>query len=165
MEGAAFADVLAERHQGVECVVERQTEGSSRWTQVHVAGAGSVSYQDTGLAPATRYHYRVQAFNGGGVSPYSNAGSALTPPAPAASAISLEARGYTVRGRHTVALTWSGVLGSAVDIYRDGALLLGAGANNGSFTDNISAKGAASYAYEVCQAGSTTCSGAASVVF
>ena len=74
-------------------------------------------------------------------------------------------RGYTVRGRHTVALSWSGVLGSEVDIYRDGSLLLGAGANNGSFTDNMSAKGAASYAYEVCEAGTTTCSSAASVVF
>lgn len=81
------------------------------------------------------------------------------------SAIDLQAGGYTVRGRHTVALSWSGVLGSQVDIYRDGSLLLGAGANNGSFTDNMSAKGAASYAYEVCEAGTTTCSIAASVVF
>ncbi len=147
--------------------IERQIEGSSQWTQVHVAAAGTVSYLDTGLAPGTRYDYRAQAFNGGGVSSYSNTGSAMTEEAaqPAAAAIDLSVQGYKVKGAQSAALSWSGALGGSVDIYRDGSLLRGSVANSGSYTDNINSKGSGSYAYEVCEAGSTSCSNAVSVVF
>jgi hypothetical protein len=144
--------------------IERRI-GSSQWTQVYVAEADAVSYQDTGLEPGTSYTYRAQAFNGGGASAFSNTDSAVTEPAQSAAAIELNARGYKVKGSQVVDLTWSGALGNAVDIYRDGALLRGSVSNSGSFTDDINAKGGGSYSYEVCEAASTSCSNPVSVVF
>ena len=145
--------------------IERQVDGSGPWTQVYVADPDTVSYQDTGLQPGTLYTYRAQAFNGGGASAYSNTDSALTDSQQSAGSIDLNARGYKVRGYQAVDLSWSGVVGSTVDIYRDGALLRGSVTTSGSYTDNINAKGTGTYAYEVCEAGSTTCSNVASVVF
>ncbi len=86
---------------------------------------------------------------------------------PAAS-FSLTASGYKVKGLQKVDLSWSGTSASAthVDIHRDGAILAADEANDGTYTDDINAKGGGSYTYKVCEAGSTTvCSNEVSVVF
>jgi PKD repeat protein len=77
---------------------------------------------------------------------------------------SLSADGYKVRGRNTVDLTWSGASGSNVDVYRDGNIVVTT-ANNGEYTDNIGARGGATYVYEVCEAGTSNCSNTATVNF
>ena len=76
--------------------------------------------------------------------------------------ITLSATGYKVKGLHKVDLGWSGATGS-FDIYRNNVKLTTLSAN--AWTDNINAKGAGSYTYRVCQAGTTTCSNNAVVTF
>jgi len=67
--------------------IERSTDNVS-FTQIAVAGATAVSYQDSGLSASTTYYYRVRATSASGDSPYSNPASAttsqsVTPPRPA----------------------------------------------------------------------------------
>jgi len=48
------------------------------WSLIATVGPNVTSYANTGLAPSTRYYYRVQARNSLGGSAYSNAASART---------------------------------------------------------------------------------------
>jgi hypothetical protein len=54
-------------------------------------------------------------------------------------------------------LTWSGLYGSSVDVYRNGGLLLRTSNDNRQNTI-IPLQGKASYTYKVCEAGKTRCS-------
>jgi PKD repeat protein/subtilisin family serine protease len=78
--------------------------------------------------------------------------------------LTLTATGYKVKGKQKADLTWSGAGSADVDIYRDGNLLETV-SDSGSYTDHIDLKGGGSYIYQVCEAGSTTCSGLIPVVF
>jgi PKD repeat protein len=79
-------------------------------------------------------------------------------------AITLSAVGYKVRGLQKADLTWSGATSTDVDVYRDGALITTT-ANDGAYTDNINNRGGGSYVYQVCEAGTSTCSNTATVTF
>ncbi|MCP4045046.1 MAG: hypothetical protein GY732_03555 [Gammaproteobacteria bacterium] len=61
-------------------------------------------------------------------------------------------------------ITWSGSSATNVDIYRDGSLKATT-TNDGAYTDNIGAKGGATYQYELCDAGTANCSNTETVVF
>jgi len=78
--------------------------------------------------------------------------------------ISLTATGRKVRGLQKADLEWSGATSTDVDVYRDGALLVTT-ANDGSYTDDINNRGSGSYTYQVCEAGTSTCSNEATVDF
>ena len=58
--------------------IERSLSPSSGFQDIGSTQADVTSFQDTGLASGTTYYYRVLAFNGGGLSPYSNTASAVT---------------------------------------------------------------------------------------
>ena len=45
--------------------IERSLDGTT-FSQIAAVGANTVSYTNTGLADATRYHYRVRAYNAAG---------------------------------------------------------------------------------------------------
>jgi hypothetical protein len=64
--------------------IERSEDGSARWTQIAMVPGGVTSYQDTALAAATTYYYRVRAWNSGGDSATSPVVSATTLPASSA---------------------------------------------------------------------------------
>lgn len=81
-----------------------------------------------------------------------------------AGSISLSATGYKVKGIQKADLTWSGSAAGYIDVYRNGAKITTT-ANDGAYTDLINAKGSATYTYKVCEAGTTTCSNAVTVVF
>ena len=83
---------------------------------------------------------------------------------PAGGGFTLSTTGYKVRGLQKADLSWSGATTTNVDIYRNGALLTTT-ANDGFFTDNIDQRGGGSYQYQVCEAGSTTCSNTSAVAF
>jgi PKD repeat protein len=76
----------------------------------------------------------------------------------------LTATGYKVRGRHHVDLAWSGATSTDVDVYRDGSHLT-ATPNDGEYTDATNNVGGGSYTYQVCEAGTSTCSNEATVNF
>ena len=61
-------------------------------------------------------------------------------------------------------LTWSGVKGSKVDVYRNGGRIITT-ANDRYYVNVRRFSGRATYAYKVCQKGTKTCSGSASVSF
>lgn len=73
--------------------LERATASAGTFAQLASSGtlgASATSYLDTGLSPATTYHYRVRGFNGEGVpTDYAASTSAAThPPPPAAPTLS-----------------------------------------------------------------------------
>jgi hypothetical protein len=78
--------------------------------------------------------------------------------------ITLSASGVKVKGIHTNTLNWSGATSANVDILRNGAPLTTT-ANDGNFVDDTGNKGKATYTYQVCEAGTSTCSNIATVVF
>jgi serine protease len=88
----------------------------------------------------------------------------LTVTEPPTGGITLSATGYKVRGVQHADLTWSGATSTNVDVYRDGAVILTT-ANDGEHTDNINNRGGGSYTYQVCEAGTSTCSIQVTVVF
>ena len=65
---------------------------------------------------------------------------------------------------HNVDLTWSGASSANVVIRRDGAVIATT-TNDGFYTDVIGARGGATYVYEVCEAGTSTCSNTSTVTF
>ncbi len=78
--------------------------------------------------------------------------------------ITLSTSGYKVRGLQKTDLTWSGASSTNVDVYRDGSVIVTT-ANDGAHTDNIDRRGGGSYTYQVCEAGTTTCSNSSTVTF
>ena len=78
--------------------------------------------------------------------------------------ITLSAVGYKVQGRHRADLSWSGATSANVDVYRNGAVVATT-ANDGSYTDVTNNRGSATYVYQVCEAGTSTCSNEATVIF
>jgi chitodextrinase len=142
--------------------IERSLDGSS-WAEIDDIGPDSTSYSDSGLAANTPYYYQVRAYNPNGFSNYTG-DSATTLPA---QALSLEAAGYKVKGKHFVDLSWTA--GGAVDIYRSPAgatTPLDTGVTQTTYTDDIGGKGGATYQHQVCEAGSTTvCSNITTTLF
>jgi subtilisin family serine protease len=88
----------------------------------------------------------------------------VTVAAPSAGGIALSVAAYKVRGLQYADLSWNGATSTSVDIYRDGSLLATV-ANTGSHTDSINARGGGSYTYQLCEAGTSTCSNSATAVF
>jgi hypothetical protein len=88
----------------------------------------------------------------------------INQPSSAPTSLVLVARGYKTKGGQMADLTWSGALSASVDLYRDGVRLTTT-VNDGSQTDVINRKGSGTYTYRVCEAGGSTCSNNATVVF
>jgi hypothetical protein len=89
----------------------------------------------------------------------------VTPsPTPTPPGITLTARGYKVRGRHTVDLSWSGATSSNVDVYRNN-VVVATTLNDGFYTDSPGGRGHATYTYRVCNQGTQICSNEATVTF
>jgi PQQ enzyme repeat len=85
-------------------------------------------------------------------------------PTPTPGQIILTARGNKVHGRYTVDLSWTGATSSNIDIYRNGAPIVTT-PNDGFYTDSPGGRGHVTYTYQVCNAGSQTCSNQATVRF
>jgi hypothetical protein len=88
---------------------------------------------------------------------------AVTVAAAATSGGTLTARGRKVKGLQAVDLSWNGLSGTSLDVYRNSSKW--PTPNDGTEIDNLNKKGAGSYTYKVCVAGTTTCSNTATVTF
>ena len=71
---------------------------------------------------------------------------------------------YKSRGTQYADLTWSGTTASNIDVYRDGTLIITT-ENDGFYADGPIGKGGGSATYQVCEAGTNTCSNAVSVTW
>ena len=78
--------------------------------------------------------------------------------------ITLSAKTRRVGGINTVRLTWSGATSTEIDVYRDSVLIVTT-ANDGFYADSTSDTGRARYTYQVCEAGTQTCSNEVTVSF
>jgi hypothetical protein len=76
----------------------------------------------------------------------------------------LTARGRKVKGLQKTDLSWNGLSGGSVDVYRNSTRVMGT-ANDGAETDPINKKGGGSYIYRVCAAGTSSCTNNAEVNF
>jgi hypothetical protein len=86
------------------------------------------------------------------------------PPVPVPTGLTLTVRGYKVKGLQKVDLTWRGSTVAQVDLFR-GRIQIATTSNDGSFTDAIDRRGGGSYAYQVCEAGTSVCSALVTVTF
>jgi len=78
----------------------------------------------------------------------------------------LMASGSKVRGRQIVNLTWNGATSSMVDIYRNGVVIATVpNTPPNSYRDSPGGHGHDTYTYQVCNAGTNTCSNQATVTF
>ena len=148
--------------------IERRLDGESF---APLTTTTETAYSDMGLSPGTAYHYRVDAYNTAGSSAYSNVASDITDDAISILSVVL----HKVKGVHHVDLTWTGAPPGTnnVDIWRDRvdtsipcaqAANCTTTANDEAHTDNTGGKGAATYDYEVCEAGGFVCSAPVTVI-
>ena len=86
----------------------------------------------------------------------------LPPPPPPPAGIVLGATKSKVKGVNHVNLSWQNATG-AVSVFRNGAAV--ATVSGSSYTDNTGSKGGASYQYQVCLAGTSSCSNVVTVTF
>jgi len=109
------------------------------------------------------YSVTLQVTDDGGGSGSSS--QDVTVSEPTSGGISLSALGYKDRGLQKTDLTWAGANSTNVDVYRDGGLIAAGTPNDGTYTDPINERGSATYTYEVCEAGTSTCSNTVTVIF
>jgi len=81
-----------------------------------------------------------------------------------ASPIALTASGRSDATKQYMTLDWTGATGTNVEVYRNGPLLTTT-LNDGHYVNSRNFTGPATYVYKVCNAGTTTCSNEATVVF
>ena len=62
-------------------------------------------------------------------------------------------------------LSWSGSSSPNIDIYRNGVVVATVPNTPSSYTDATGGHGHATYTYQVCEAGSQTCSNQVTVTF
>jgi hypothetical protein len=93
-------------------------------------------------------------------------GGATPTPTPTATPgpIQLRAQGKKVGGINTSRLKWRGAASANVDVYRNG-LVIATTPNDGLYDDSTGTTGQASFMYQVCEAGTQTCSNAVTVNF
>ena len=72
--------------------------------------------------------------------------------------------GEKIGGIDTARLKWRGATSANVDVYRDGNVIATT-PNDGSYDDSTGTSGQASFMYQVCEAGTQTCSNTVTVNF
>jgi hypothetical protein len=135
------------------------------WTS-NLDGAIGIGGSFTRVLSAGTHTVKATAVDAGGLQTVKQVSvtvaAAVAPPPP--SGPTLSATGRKVKGFAKADLKWSGLSGSAIDVYRSTAKSMTT-VNDGSETDAINQKGSFTVIYKVCAAGTTTCSNSVSVAF
>ncbi len=84
------------------------------------------------------------------------------PPPPPPPTINITTRGYKVKGKAQVDVTWNGATGSSVDLFRNTVKI--PTPNDGALID-VPGKVSGTFVYKVCNASTTTCSPNSAVTF
>jgi aqualysin 1 len=144
--------------------VYRSTTSGSGYAKLNGALVTSSAYLDSTASNGTTYYYVVTAVDASTLeSGASNEDSAtpqesVSPPTP----LTLSASGFKVKGVKNVDLAWTGAT-TDVDVFRNGVKVTTT-ANDGAYSETLG-KGAGSYTYQVCEAGTSTCSNNSTVTF
>jgi hypothetical protein len=126
-----------------------------------VANTTGSTYDPGPLAASTTYYWRIDGNNGNGTTTGTEWSFTTTS---GGGGFTLTANGYKVKGVQHADLSWGGSGAGSFDIYRDGNLIDTVGGS--SYTDNLGVKGGGvTYVYQVCEAGTMTCSNTANVSF
>lgn len=149
--------------------VYRGTTSGGPYVKVNSSLVTTSAYTDTGLANGTPYFYVVTAVDLSTNESSSSNQASATPqaPPPAEGPTNLTATAFQ-QGTTKVDLAWAGGA-SSIDVYRQnpGAaslVLIATTSNSGSYRDNLGKRPAGgTYTYRVCNAGTTFCSGNATV--
>jgi hypothetical protein len=83
---------------------------------------------------------------------------------PTPTQITLTTQGRLVHGQRAANLSWSGATSNRVDVYRNGTAIVRT-RNDGFYTDRIGGPPPGTFTYQVCNAGTNTCSNQATVTF
>ncbi|MEO5824882.1 MAG: S8 family serine peptidase [Gemmatimonadales bacterium] len=134
---------------------------SRTWTFGDGATSTATNPAYTYAASGT-YTVQLTATDNGGAT--NSTSKSVTVTSGATGGISLSASGYKVKGTQRADLSWSGAASSSVDVFRANSKIATT-TNDGAYTDNIGAKGSGSYTYQICEAGTTTCSNSVTVTF
>jgi hypothetical protein len=109
-------------------------------------------------------HATAETFDPG-VTPTPTPTPTATPTAtPTPGPIQLTGQGKKVGGINTARLKWRGATSANVDVYRDG-VVIATPPNDGLYDDSTGTTGQASFMYQVCEAGTQTCSNTMTVNF
>jgi hypothetical protein len=130
------------------------------WTS-NLSGTLGTGGSVTKVLTAGTHTITAKVTDGGGLTTTRQV--SVTVAAAATSGGTLTARGRKVKGLQTVDLSWKGLSGTSLDVYRNSTKW--PTPNDGAETDNLNKKGSGSYTYKVCVAGTTTCSNTAAVTF
>lgn len=135
------------------------TISSSSWTFGDGASSTATNPSHTYSAGGTYTVSLTVTDNGGATGSTSNSVTVSS----SSGGITLTASGRKVKGVDTVDLSWTGASGT-VDVTRNGQTIARAYTGS-SYTDNTKTKGGATFTYQVCNSGTSTCSNPATVVF
>jgi WD40 repeat protein len=113
----------------------------------------------------------AETFNPGTPTPTPTPTATPTPSAtptptatPTPGPIQLTGRGKRIGGINTSHLKWRGATSANLDVYRDGNVIATT-PNDGLYDDSTGTTGQASFMYQVCEAGTQTCSNTVTVNF
>ncbi|HWH32674.1 MAG TPA: S8 family serine peptidase [Egibacteraceae bacterium] len=156
-EGVAKVEFFA---NGATTPFATDTDGTDGW---------SASWDSTAVADGA--HTLTARATEQGAAPQTASASVVvtvdnpdTEPAPEPAGISLSATGYKIKGVKHADLAWTGATSTDVDIHLDGAKAATT-ANDGAATVNLKSKGGGTHRFQVCEAGTGTCSPEVSVTY
>jgi chitodextrinase len=138
--------------------------GNLRWTS-NLLGEIGTGPSFSRSMPAGTHTIVATATDSGGMSGNRQLTMTVTvaATAPPSTTGSLNTQVSVVRNKAKVALTWSGLSGSRVDIYRNNSRVATQN-NTGSATDSINGR-SGSFTYKVCSAGTQACTNNSTVSF
>lgn len=134
---------------------------SATWSS-SLSGSIGVGGSFVASLPVGNHVVTMAARDSAGVSSSRTVSVNVTNPVADAGSPRLSTRVWKEGKWHRVDLTWTGLPGPTVTIYRDGAALLSS-ANDGFHLDKVNRKGVAIYTYKVCAG--TTCTNTATAAF
>ena len=143
----SFAGTAADAQDG-------NLTGSLIWTSSIAGSIGSGGSFSAVLAGGT-HTITAAAADSGGLT--GSATVTVTVEPASGASIALNVRAYTLKSGRYADLSWSGAASAQVEVYRDGSRIT-ATPNDGAYTNKV-AKTTASADYQVCEAGTKTCSG------
>lgn len=131
----------------------------TRWTNAQIRDALQRTAQDLGT-PGRDNEYGYGLVQAEAALDYLTAGG--TPPPPGS--ITLAVTAYKKKGVKKADLSWQGATSNTVDVRVNGAVSLAGTPNDGAETLSLG-KGSGTYRFQVCEAGTTTCSNEVTVTY